>query len=81
MPNNVVFPGGLCEPADFSLNWLAIAPSLKNFTVSSQASFPDIFHNDSPMPLQVSSELNDTRHSEQVQNESGYDVTIPSYTL
>ena len=47
MPNNIVFPGGLCEPADFSLSWFDSFAELKNFSVNPSASYPDIFVNDS----------------------------------
>lgn len=51
MPNKLVFPGGLCETADFSLNWLNTFPQLQRFKVDPNALYPDIFDNDSPGPI------------------------------
>lgn len=46
MPNHIVFPGGLCEPSDFSLTWRDNFPDFNHFTVASTATYPDIFVND-----------------------------------
>ena len=57
MPNHLVFPGGLCDPADFSLSWFKNYPEYKEFNVNKGAVFPDIFLNTSGTPSEVIPEI------------------------
>jgi len=54
MPNHIVFPGGICETGDFSKSWNHSFPDFRQFNISPDAKYPDIFVNEAKDKLDVS---------------------------